>query len=63
MKHFEWRALHADDTAARTQLFRASVSGSFESAGFQMFAEETVLRNGVSLGRFRMRKPLDAAHT
>jgi hypothetical protein len=36
---------------------------SFERAGFQMLVEERVQRNGVSLARFRMRKPLDAAHT
>ncbi|NMM01066.1 GNAT family N-acetyltransferase [Paraburkholderia sp. RP-4-7] len=40
-----------------------SARRSFESAGFQMLAAETVRRNGVSLARFRMRKPLDAAHT
>jgi hypothetical protein len=38
-------------------------SGRFESAGFQMLTEESVLRNGVSWARFRMQKPLDAAHT
>jgi hypothetical protein len=37
--------------------------GSFESAGFRVLVEESVPRNGVSWARFRMRKPLDAAHT
>ncbi|WNC88454.1 GNAT family N-acetyltransferase [Paraburkholderia sp. FT54] len=40
-----------------------SARRSFERAGFQVRAEERVQRNGVSLARFRMRKPLDAAHT
>jgi hypothetical protein len=40
-----------------------SARRNFERAGFQVRAEERVQRNGVSLARFRMRKPLDAAHT
>ncbi|MFM0557362.1 GNAT family N-acetyltransferase [Paraburkholderia sediminicola] len=40
-----------------------SARRSFERAGFEMLVEERVQRNGVSLARFRMRKPLDAAHT
>lgn len=66
MKHFAWHALQADDTATRRRwrchCFEPQ-SGSVECAGFQMLTDETVLRNGVSLARFRMRKPLDAAHT
>jgi putative acetyltransferase len=40
-----------------------SARRSFERAGFETLIEERVQRNGVSLARFRMRKPLDAAHT
>lgn len=36
---------------------------SFARAGFQVAAEEALTRNGVSLRRFRMQKPLGAAHS
>ncbi|MFM0336199.1 GNAT family N-acetyltransferase [Paraburkholderia fungorum] len=49
-------------TALSAEVSR-SARRSFESAGFQKLAEESVCRNGVSLARFRMRKPLGAAHT
>ncbi|PRX26593.1 hypothetical protein B0G75_11895 [Paraburkholderia sp. BL18I3N2] len=42
---------------------RLSACRSRERTGFQMPVKTRVQRNGVSLARFRMRKPLDAAHT
>lgn len=54
------RAGHASSLDADVSL---SARRSFERAGFQLVADETVTRNGVSLARFRMRKPLGAAHT
>jgi len=39
----------------------ASARRSFERAGFHVLSEEDVVRNGVSLKRFRMQKPLVAA--
>jgi putative acetyltransferase len=38
-----------------------SVRHAFERAGFAVESEESVTRNGVSLRRFRMMKPLAAA--
>lgn len=54
------RTGHASSLDADVSL---SARRSFGRAGFQVVAEETVTRNGVSLARFRMRKPLGAAHT
>jgi len=58
----------ADVFAARlagTAVLTADVSlcaaHCFARAGFQVPGEEVVERNGVSLRRFRMHKPLDAA--
>ncbi|MFM0731330.1 hypothetical protein PQQ52_12675 [Paraburkholderia sediminicola] len=37
MKHFEWRALHADDTATLAQRFRAAV-GQLAAADYDAAA-------------------------
>jgi putative acetyltransferase len=58
--------LEAAAREAGSVLLTADVSltaaRSFARAGFHACAEEVVTRNGVSLRRFRMQKPLDAAH-
>jgi hypothetical protein len=75
MQQFEWRPFLPGDAGPLAALFRdavaqlaaaddvgASAKRSFERAGFGVLAQERVERNGVSLSRFRMLKPLAAAH-
>ncbi len=52
----------AAGTPLLSALASASAKRSFERAGFHVLTEESVERNGVSLRRFRMQKPLVAAH-
>jgi putative acetyltransferase len=64
-----WGLLARFEAAARAagaSLLTADVSASarhcFERAGFHVLAPQTVSRNGVSLRRYQMQKPLVAAH-
>ena len=52
----------AAGTPVLTAHASASAKRSFERAGFHVLEEENLDRNGVSLQRFRMQKPLVAAH-
>jgi putative acetyltransferase len=52
----------AAGTPVLTAHASASAKRSFERAGFHVLEEENLDRNGVSLKRFRMQKPLVAAH-
>ncbi|HEY3598932.1 MAG TPA: GNAT family N-acetyltransferase [Paraburkholderia sp.] len=52
----------AAGTPVLTAFASASAKRSFERAGFHVLEEEDVARNGVSLKRFRMQKPLVTAH-
>jgi hypothetical protein len=66
-----WRPFGHGDAPALAYLFRDAVmqlatadygvaARAFAQAGFRVSGEETVERNGVSLMRLRMQKPLGA---
>ncbi|WJF91244.1 GNAT family N-acetyltransferase [Paraburkholderia bonniea] len=59
----EWLEAAARQAGSMWLTAKVSLSARkcFATAGFQVLAEEDVQRNGVSLRRFRMEKPLAAA--
>jgi hypothetical protein len=71
MTQIEWRTFQKGDATALAALFRDAVmpltgarcdtAARLAWAGLHVPGEEVVARNGVSLTRLSMQKPLDAA--